>query len=134
MDIVSLSNEVKENIAEKYHLDLLVVFGSYGTADFHYGESDIDVAFLAGEKLSGKEVLELVNNLTSIIKYSKIDLVDLSKASGLLKYEVASKGRKIYERQEGLFERYSLYCYRYYYDTHKFRQLRKEYLQDKLGV
>jgi hypothetical protein len=78
--------------------------------------------------------MELLIELSRIFKYSKIDLIDLQKASGLLKYEIANKGRLLYEGTEGFYERYKLYCYRYYYDTSKFRRLKKEYFQEQLGV
>lgn len=119
-------------IAEKFQLNLLILIGSYGTDDFRPGESDIDLAFLSDN--SRDQQLDLINELSRTFKYSKIDLIDLQKASGLLKYEVANKGRLLYEQSEGFFERYKLYCYRYYYDTQKFRQLKKEYFQEQLGV
>lgn len=120
------------DIAEKFLLKLIVVIGSYGTGDFKPGESDIDIAFLCEKDMN--QHMEMINELSRFFKYSKIDLIDLQKASGLLKYEVAYKGRLLYEQSEGFFERYKLYCYRYYYDTQKFRQLKKEYFQEQLGV
>lgn len=130
--------EIKRVVAEnkrflvKYKIELMVIFGSYGTEEFKAGESDIDLAFLTSIPLSENCILNLVNEFSSIIKYSNIDFIDLNRASGLLKYEIASKGRLVYEKKRGLFERYSLYCYRYYYDTHKFRVLRQEYFENKL--
>ncbi|MBS4025542.1 MAG: nucleotidyltransferase domain-containing protein [Clostridia bacterium] len=122
------------DLAEKFQLSLLVLIGSYDTSEFRSGESDIDIAFISDDTKYASRQLELANDLCRIFKYSKIDLIDLQKASGLLKYEVATKGRLLYEQSEGFFERYKLYCYRYYYDTYKFRQGRKEYFQEQLGV
>lgn len=134
--------EINENInmkelnclAQKYNLDLLVLLGSYGTNDFKTGESDIDIAFLAGTALQGNRCIQFLNDLSIIFQYGKIDVIDLKKASGLIKHEIAKKGRVLYESKTGLFKRYSLYCLRYYYDTKKFRKLKKEYFQEKLGV
>ncbi|UNC90874.1 type VII toxin-antitoxin system MntA family adenylyltransferase antitoxin [Candidatus Contubernalis alkaliaceticus] len=121
-------------LAQKYNLDLLVLLGSYGTENFKSGESDIDIAFLAGDALQGNRCMQFLTDLSILFKYGKIDLIDLKKTSGLLKYEIADKGRLLYESKNGFFLRYSLYCLRYYYDTKKFRVLKKEYFQEKLGV
>ena len=121
-------------LAKKYNLALLVLLGSYGTENFKTGESDIDIAFLAGTALQGNRCMQLLNDLSMLFEYGNIDLIDLKKASGLLKYEIADKGRLLYESKNGFFLRYSLYCLRYYYDTKKFRVLKKEYFQEKLGV
>jgi predicted nucleotidyltransferase len=121
-------------LAIKFKLRLIVILGSYGTESFQMGESDIDIAILAETSLTPRDYLEIVNNTSRLFGYSKIDLIDLSRASGLLKYELATKGRLLFERQIGEFERYRLYCLRYYYDTNKFRELRKKYFDDQLGV
>ena len=123
-----------QELAKRFQLNLLVLLGSYDTGNFRPGESDIDIAFLSDEIKDMGKKLELINELSRFFKYSKIDLIDLQKASGLLKYEVANKGRILFERSEGLFERYKLYCYRYYYDTYKFRQGKKEFFQEQLEV
>jgi len=121
-------------LAHKYNLDLLVLLGSYGTENFKPGESDIDIAFLAGTALQGNMCMQFLNDLSMVFNYGKIDLIDVKKASGLLKFQIADKGRLLYESKNGYFLRYSLYCLRYYYDTKKFRVLKKEYFQEKLGV
>ena len=123
-----------QELAKRFQLNLLVLLGSYDTGNFRPGESDIDIAFLSEDLKDMRRQLELINELSRIFRYSKIDLIDLQKASGLLKYEVANKGRILFERSEGLFERYKLYCYRYYYDTYKFRQGKKEFFQEQLEV
>lgn len=75
-----------------------------------------------------------MGELSTFFQYGKLDLIDLKKASGLLKFEVADKGRPLFQKAEGFFERYRLYCLRYYYDTAKFRALKKKYLQEQLGA
>lgn len=123
-----------KKLAEKHGIDLFLLLGSYGTRHFYPGRSDIDIAFLSREKLLADDYLLLVAELSALFQYEKIDLIDLGKVAGLLKYEVADKGRLIYQRKAGLFERYTLYCLRYYYDTAKFRLLKKEHFQEQLGA
>ncbi|MGF7184932.1 putative nucleotidyltransferase [Desulfitispora alkaliphila] len=121
-----------KQIAEKYQLELLILIGSYGTDDFKSGESDIDIAYLTENPLSVNDKLAFLNDISQFYQYSKIDLIDLQKAAGLLKYKVAIEGRPIYEQYAGQFDRYYLYCLRYYYDTEKFRKLRSKYLEEQL--
>ena len=135
--MIKISDKVTEGInklALKFQVKLLVIVGSFGTESYISGESDIDLAYLRDKPLSVKDSISIINELSRLFENSKIDLVDLQRASGLLKYEVASKGRVIYEIREGFFERYKLFCLRYYYDTKKFRDLRSVYLQERLEV
>lgn len=131
IDFIALN--ISEEIYYKYDIDLMVIIGSYGTDRFIYGESDIDIAFLTKIPLKQAQYMELINDLSAVVKYSKLDLINLNHASALLKYELASKGKLIYEREKGLFIKYSLYACRYYYDTDKFRVLRHQYFEEKLG-
>ncbi len=123
-----------EEIAREYELKLLILLGSYDTPFFQEKESDIDLAFLSSKKMSVDEKLRLLQDLSSFFQHEKIDLIDLTRASGLMKYEVATKGRLLFESNEDFFKKYTLYCLRYYYDTKKFRQLKKEQFKDQLGV
>ena len=121
-------------LAGKYELDLLVLLGSYGTKHFTPGRSDIDIAFLSRKELRSDGYLQLMMDLSALFQYERLDLIDLGKASGLIKYEVAAKGRLLFHIREGYFERYRLYCLRYYYDTAKFRLLKREQFQERLGA
>lgn len=123
-----------ELLAGKYELDLLALLGSYGTEHFHPGRSDIDIAFLSRKQLQTDDYLQLMEELSALFQYDRLDLIDLQRASGLLKYEIADKGRLLFHSKEGFFERYRLYCLRYYYDTAKFRTLKRECFQEQLGA
>lgn len=122
-----------EAIVKKYQLELLVLVGSYETQHFKKGESDIDLAYLGKKQLTVDQKLSLLEDLARHYRYGKIDVIDLQKASGLLKYQVATQGRLVYESFRGQFDRYYLYCLRYYYDTSKFRKLKQKYLAEQLG-
>lgn len=126
-----------ESIIKKYQLKLLVYFGSFATGEYQEGKSDLDLAFLSHQQLSADKKTELLQDLILYHRKAEIDLVDLYQAGSLLKYEIADKGRLIYEEQEGLFDEYRLYCFRYYYDTKHFReQARKDFqkrLEEALG-
>lgn len=108
--------EALNKIVEKYNIEMLVYFGSYGT-EFYNSESDIDIAFLSADYLSGKDKLNLLEDLFHYHKKSEIDPVDLRTADLILKYEIAVSGRLLYEKEENMFERYSLYYIKSIYEN-----------------
>lgn len=104
-----------QEIAHKYGLKLLVYFGSYGT-EFYGDDSDIDIAYLAEDPLSIHEKMNLLRDLIIVHRKSEIDLVDLQTAEPVLRYVIATKGRTVFEQEEGLFERYALYYVKRMYE------------------
>lgn len=65
------------------------------------------------------------------LKDSDIDLVDLQTAETVLRYAVATDGKVLFEREEGMFERYALFYIKQFYEMRPYiqeemRQLAKE--------
>jgi predicted nucleotidyltransferase len=114
----------------KYKLVLLVGFGSWGTERFTT-QSDIDLAYQSREPLSDEEQLALLNELMFLFKRDGIDLVDLNRAVPLLLYEVACRGRVLYEEPEG-FLRFKLRAGARYAETKFLRDMRAKYLNEAL--
>lgn len=123
-EIIAVNKVTLNEIVEKYNIELLVYFGSYGTK-FYNSESDIDIAFLSSSYLSIQEKLELLEDLIHYHKKSEIDLVDLRTADPVLRYEIAVNGRVLFEKEENLFERYSLFYIKSIYEH-------KSVLEDKM--
>ena len=120
-----MKKERLNEIAEKYNIELLVYFGSYGT-EFYNNASDIDIAFLSAEHLSIQEKLELLEDLIHYHKKSEIDLVDLRTADPVLRHEIAVNGRVLYEKEDNLFERYSSFYIKSIHEN-------KSILEDKIN-
>lgn len=121
-----------DSIITKYDLKLLVYFGSFATGEYREGQSDLDIAFLSQNRLSVEERIGLLHDLALYHRKSEIDLVDLNQADPLLKYEIATKGRLLYEAKIGFYDEYCLYSVRYYYDTKHLREQAREFFQRKL--
>jgi predicted nucleotidyltransferase len=85
-------------------LRLLVLHGSRARNDAHAG-SDWDFAYSASP---GFDELELSWRLTRALGTDSVDLVDLARAGGLLRYRVARDGELLIERERGEFERFAL--------------------------
>lgn len=85
-------------------LELLVLFGSRGRGSTHPG-SDWDFAFRGAESL---ELGRLNADLAAALATDEVDLVDLDRAGGLLRYRAARDGVPVYEAQPHTFERFWL--------------------------
>ena len=85
-------------------IKLLVLFGSRVRGEVH-AHSDWDFGYL-GE--GGCDVGLLGDRFMQILRTDRIDLVDLSRASALLRFQVASKGKAILEGVPGAFQQFQI--------------------------
>jgi uncharacterized protein len=79
--------EALKKLAENAEgLDLLVIFGSRARADSN-ANSDWDLGFIAQETFDANL---WISQASLLLKTDKIDLVDLERASGLLRFRVSA--------------------------------------------
>lgn len=131
-------SKLKSYFAKK-PICLVYLFGSKATGR---GKpySDIDIAVLFSEKLSGQErfdlKLKILSDISLILKTDAIDIVDLSTASSFLKYEAIKNRQEIFVKSESKrvdFETQVLSEYfdmQYYLKRHiekGFMDLKKDY-------
>ncbi len=109
-------------IAERYGLDLIVVFGSQVTGRARPG-SDIDLAvrWVHRPWNDPDRELALVGELTEAVwGRGDLDVSFVNGADPLFLFEVASDGQALYERQPVDFIEFQSYAARRYYDAQKF--------------
>ena len=132
--LIKIDADKLQQIVEKYHLKLLVYYGSYARQeDYDPSRSDIDIAFISEQQLNSQQLFDLMSDLILLHRKSNIDLVNLQTASGLLKEAVANDGRVLYEKEEGYFQALCPYLYKCYYETRKFRQAKHALFQKRLA-
>ena len=132
--LIQIDADKLQSITEKYQLKLLVYYGSYARQeDYDPVHSDIDIAFMAEQPLASQQLFDLMSDLILLHRTSKIDLVNLQTASGLLKEAVANDGKVLYEKEEGYFQNLCPYLYKCYYETRKFRQAQHDLFEKKLA-
>jgi predicted nucleotidyltransferase len=85
-------------------LDLLLLHGSRARGDMHAG-SDWDFAYLGGARL---DVAALLAAIVEAIHDDRLDLADLAKAGGLLRYRAARDGIVLFESRPRLAEQFRL--------------------------
>lgn len=94
-------------------LRLLALFGSRARGDAH-GASDWDYGYVADPGFD-EDGLRL--DLSRSLGTDDIDLVDLTRASGVLRYRAARDGRLVFERDLGEYDRFVLAAVRFWLDV-----------------
>lgn len=94
-------------------LDLLILFGSRARGDARPG-ADWDFGYLADE---AADVPGLLAALVEVLEDDRVDLVDLGRAGGLLRYRAACDGVAVYEARFDLFDRYRLQAAQFWCDN-----------------
>jgi predicted nucleotidyltransferase len=94
-------------------LRLLILHGSRARGDAHPA-SDWDFAYRASTRL---DELGLRAALTTALGTDAVDLADLDRSSGVLRYAAARDGQKILENPVGEFERFATSALRFWLDA-----------------
>lgn len=128
-------DNVASNIAQQIpDLKMLVLFGSRARGDYHT-KSDWDFAVLYDEEkqnlVQEYNQLKIYDSLAKVFQISsdKIDVINLSKCSPLLAFNIAKDGKVVYERTSGEFIYFQMKAWKIYADTQKFRKLQKENIE-----
>ncbi|MDO8835324.1 MAG: nucleotidyltransferase domain-containing protein [Vicinamibacterales bacterium] len=100
-DIARLRSEFNRTRPDN-QVRLIAVFGSRARDDAR-ASSDWDIAYLADP---GFDADGLLGRLTGLLGTDHIDLVDLARASGQLRYRVARDGAPVFARDPGEWHRF----------------------------
>jgi predicted nucleotidyltransferase len=91
--------KIKE-IAEKYGLKLLLLFGSRAKDEkYIHKDSDFDVAYLSEKDLDIKQEIELNCDLIDAFGSDKVDLVDIKRVNPFLRNEIAKNSKLFYGKK-----------------------------------
>lgn len=130
MNIEAIKPKITQ-IAEKYGLDLVVLFGSQATGKIHK-ESDIDIAYTGDKKLTFDEEIKANSDLIDIFKRDDVQLVNIKKASPLLMKQIVDHAVILYEREKNIFNSIFVLAQRMFEDAMMLFDLRRHYLDYKL--
>ena len=104
---------VASTAQETAGIHLLILFGSRARGDARPG-ADWDFGYLADE---AADIPGLLAALVEGLEDERVDLVDLRRASGLLRYRAACDGLLVYEATVDRFDRYRLQAARFWCDN-----------------
>jgi len=132
--ILPTIEEIRERLSPLFRdkdLRLVVLFGSVATGAVH-PRSDIDLAFLYDRPV---DILALTNEVSKLLQVDAVDIVDLKRASPLLKFSAVKYGKPVHERSPGVLNEFHSLAFRMYVDTKKLRDARAteiaNYLESK---
>ena len=126
-----LPSNIKQAVSQLHtlfqnnHVQLAYLFGSLSKAD---KGQDVDLALLTANTHAYRLRSEIINYLGT----ERLDLVDLKRASPVLRFEIIRSGYLIYaisDTVENNFELATLHLYR---DTSYMRSRQKEYLKERM--
>ena len=121
-------NKVKR-IARKYHLRILIMFGSQVQGKTHK-ESDLDLAFYPSTKIDEEKLLQ---ELMDLFKRADIDLINLKTTHNhSVRYEILSTGKVLFEAEKGLKSKMEWHSYFDFVDFKKYYDLRSKLLDKKI--
>ena len=94
-------------------LELLMLFGSRARTDAQ-PHSDWDLGYLAE---AGFDPVALLGSVVEAVGSDQVDLVDLRRASGLLRYRAARDGQVVHEARPRLAEEFRLEAAQFWCDA-----------------
>jgi len=128
---IILPDEIKRRLTPLFPekgLQLVLLFGSSVTGNRH-SHSDIDLGFLFDGEV---DILALTNKVIRLLKTDNVDVVDLKKASPLLKFSASRSSEVLFEKTPGLYNAFSSLAFRRYVDTKKLRDAQHSVVMDFL--
>jgi len=131
MDMEKIKPKIAE-LADKYGLSLVLVFGSQTTGKTH-PQSDVDIAYLSDNLLDLMEESALSVALMQIFKTNFVDIVSLRNASPLLQKEIADSAIVAHESRKSLFNEFVINAVKKYFETKKLFKIRSEYVSHKIN-
>src|SRR3990167_3629224 len=131
MDIAEIEPKIEE-LAGKYHLSLVLLFGSRATGKIH-ARSDFDIAYLSKKPLDLMDEARLLCDLMPIFRSDKIDLVNLKKAPPLLMKHIFYSHQILFCADKAQYFGYQMYALRRYIEAKPLFDIRslsvKKFLQ-----
>ena len=98
-------------------------------------DEDVLAAFLFGGPV---DILAITNRVIRLLHCDNVDVIDLNRASPLLRFSAVQKGRPLYEKSPGVFNEFCSLAFRMYVDSKKLRdghaEVIKGFLQTRAGI
>ena len=119
--------EIKPKIAElakKYGLSLVLLFGSQATGKTH-PRSDVDIAFLAKKRLDLIDVARLQMVFSETLRIKDLELVDIRNAGPLLLKQIAGKSALLYQKDPFSFYNFKIYALKIFMESKRLFDLQK---------
>lgn len=135
LPVLTSENSGLMNYFKKDETILIVaIFGSYLDNTFVAKSSDIDIAILFKENVNIFREARIMADISEILDFEEIDLLNLNKANFMLRYNAVIGGEIIYERERESKEDYIesvLHAYRMHY--YRYNSMQEEFMEKLAG-
>ncbi len=128
-----LPTDIKQRLArlvalfEREGVQLVYLFGSLGQGQPGH---DVDLAILT----RGEPAFRLRPAITECLGTERLDLVDLRRASPVLRFEILRTGQLLYAAEQALSERFEMATLHVYQHTAWLRRRQRAYLRERMGL
>ncbi|MBU1753141.1 nucleotidyltransferase domain-containing protein [bacterium] len=129
--MIQLNQTKLEEIAVFHKITLIVLFGSTASGESSK-DSDIDLGILFETAPTNKKEERVLEDFIHLLRTNRLDIAVLNHASPLLLFQVATKGKLVYEKNKGNFLRFSITAYKKYWESNKFRKLKEVFLEKEI--
>ncbi len=121
MEISEKQKQKIQEVAQKYSLKLVLLFGSRVDGKINK-ESDFDVAYLPEKKLSFDDEVDINFQFTLIFHHERdrVDTVDMRRAVPLLLFGIFRKCQVLFAQDELIFPIYRAYAFKKYIEIKPF--------------
>ncbi len=118
-------NHIAE-ICQKLEINFVAVFGSVARSAANV-KSDIDLAISFPDSVSDEKrnaiSLQIYKELSDKLKRDDIEIVDVENINSALLGAIARDGKVLFEKEKGIFSRWSSFAKRVYLDSQWLRDL-----------
>lgn len=135
MEITIEKQELIKKMADKYGLKLILLFGSRIKGKTHQ-ESDYDIAYLAGKKLSFEDDGRIIIDLAKIIGIQDerlVNLSDIRKAGTLLLKEIFDQHQILFSADKNIYDLYKIFAVKNFLESRSLFDLR-DFLIEKYFI
>lgn len=121
--------EAMERLIPLFEQEGVVLAYVFGSLAKGHKAHDVDIAVL----VQREPAYRLRGKISGCLGTERLDLVDLSQASPLLRYEIVRTGRCVYARDKEALNRYELETLHLYRDTAYLRRNQEEVLRRRFS-
>ena len=125
LDADKIKPQIKD-LAEKYGLSLLMLFGSQVTGKTHK-ESDFDVAYLADKKLSFEDEGRIIIEIAKIIGVRDerlVNLCNIKESGALLLKEIFDRHQVLFYADRNVYDSYKIFSVKNFIESRPLFDLR----------
>jgi predicted nucleotidyltransferase len=113
-------------LLKEHGVQLAYLFGSLARGP---KANDVDLAVWSPDV----PAYRLREPIAECLGTERLDLVDLQRASPVLRFEILKTGRSLYVADEAFQQRYEMQTIRVYRDTHYLRRRQRDYLRERFA-